>query len=106
MANSCSAMHLVLEGYAKFLREKDLALPKHQPYLVHWVREFLVFARNIQGTVIIRARLAGNAGRGESEVTPPERSPRSRLAEGPSAPLRFPLTRWASSSTRKRSRVA
>ena len=45
MANSCSAMHLVLEGYAKFLREKDLALPKHQPYLVHWVREFLVFAQ-------------------------------------------------------------
>jgi len=28
----------ILEGYASFLREKGLALPKHQPCLVHWVR--------------------------------------------------------------------
>jgi hypothetical protein len=35
----------VLDGYAKFLRYKDLALDKHQPYLVRWLREFLLFAR-------------------------------------------------------------
>jgi hypothetical protein len=34
----------VLDGYAKFLHDKELALPKHQSYLVRWVREFLVFA--------------------------------------------------------------
>jgi hypothetical protein len=32
-------------GYAKFLQYKNLALDKHQPYLVRWVREFLLFAR-------------------------------------------------------------
>jgi hypothetical protein len=37
-------MQAALDGYAKFLREKDLALPKHQPYLVRWVREFLPLA--------------------------------------------------------------
>ncbi len=35
----------VLNNYAKFLREKKLAPPKHQPYLVRWVKEFLHFAR-------------------------------------------------------------
>jgi|GEM_PF-1368280 len=39
----------ILEGYANFLREKELALPKHQPYLVHWVRSFLLFARDHGG---------------------------------------------------------
>ena len=39
MTGSAVRMRAVLEGYAKFLREKDLALPKHQPYLVRWVRE-------------------------------------------------------------------
>ena len=34
----------VLEGYAKFLRDRDLAPPKHQSHLVRWVREFLLFA--------------------------------------------------------------
>ncbi|HPP22317.1 MAG TPA: hypothetical protein PK235_16015 [Phycisphaerae bacterium] len=38
-------MREVLDGYAKFLQEKDLALDKHQPYLVRWVAEFLRFAR-------------------------------------------------------------
>jgi len=42
-------MRAVLDGYAKFLREKDLALPKHQPYLVRWVREFLFFAQGHGG---------------------------------------------------------
>ena len=39
----------ILEGYANFLREKELALSKHQPYLVHWVRSFLLFARDHGG---------------------------------------------------------
>ncbi len=39
----------VLNGYAKFLCEKDLAPPKHQPYLVRWVRDFLLFAQEHGG---------------------------------------------------------
>ena len=39
----------VLEGYAKFLRDRDLAPPKHQPHLVRWVREFLLFAEEHGG---------------------------------------------------------
>ena len=35
----------VLDAYANFLREKGLALPKHQPYLVRWVKDFLLFAK-------------------------------------------------------------
>jgi len=31
------ALESVLEGYASFLRERMLALLKHQPYLVRWV---------------------------------------------------------------------
>ena len=33
-------LQATLNGYAKFLRERDLAFPKHQPYLVRCVREF------------------------------------------------------------------
>ena len=39
----------VLEAYARFLREKELALEKHRPYLVRWVKDFLHFARNYGG---------------------------------------------------------
>lgn len=39
----------MLDGYAKFLKDKNLALDKHQPYLVRWVREFLLFARTHAG---------------------------------------------------------
>jgi hypothetical protein len=35
----------ILDGYANFLREKELALPKRQPYLVRWARDFLLFAK-------------------------------------------------------------
>ena len=45
MADTGDRLQVVLEGYAEFLREKDLALRKHPPYLVRWVREFLHFAR-------------------------------------------------------------
>ena len=39
----------VLDGFAKFLRDKELALPKHRPFLVRWVREFLAFATDHAG---------------------------------------------------------
>jgi len=42
-------LQAVLDGYAKFLRDKKLALPKHQPCLVRWVREFLAFATEHTG---------------------------------------------------------
>ncbi|MFH1998544.1 MAG: integron integrase [Planctomycetota bacterium] len=36
----------VLDGFSKFLRERNLVPPKHRPYLVRWVRAFLVFSRS------------------------------------------------------------
>jgi integron integrase len=39
----------VLEAYASFLREKELALEKHQPYMVRWVKDFLLFAKEHGG---------------------------------------------------------
>jgi len=45
MAERDGHLHEVLGGYAKFLQDKNLALDKQQPYLVRWVREFLLFAR-------------------------------------------------------------
>ena len=39
MADSDDQLAKLLDGYAAFRREKDLALPKHQPYLVRWVRD-------------------------------------------------------------------
>ena len=38
-----------LEGYENILWEKALALPKHQPQLARWVKEFLLFAREHGG---------------------------------------------------------
>jgi hypothetical protein len=35
----------ILDGYANSWQEKKLALPNHLPHLVHWVREFLLFAQ-------------------------------------------------------------
>ena len=37
------------DGYAKFLRDRQLGPPKHRPYLVRWVRQFLLFARQHAG---------------------------------------------------------
>ncbi len=45
MSGADEKLQAVLEGYSNFLREKKLAMPKHQPHLVRWVREFLLFAR-------------------------------------------------------------
>ena len=44
MAKVGKALESVLEGYANFLPERMLAPLKHQPYLVRWVQEFLLFA--------------------------------------------------------------
>ncbi len=49
MAERSERLQAVLDGYAKFLRDKELALPKHQPYLVRWVRELLHFAGEHSG---------------------------------------------------------
>jgi integron integrase len=45
MAEGDERLRTVLDAYANFLCEKKLAVPKHQPYLVRWAREFLLFAR-------------------------------------------------------------
>jgi integron integrase len=45
MSRADEKLNAVLQGYSNFLREGKLALPKHQPHLVRWVREFLLFAR-------------------------------------------------------------
>ena len=66
--DSGGRMQAVLEGYGKFLRDKELALPKHQPYLVRWVREFLLFAQGHGGYTfeqtldLFLAEVGGRAG--------------------------------------------
>jgi integrase len=68
MAEGGERLEAVLEGYAKFLRYKDLALPSHQPYLVRWVRQFLRFAREHAGYTfeqalgLFLAEVGGRAG--------------------------------------------
>jgi hypothetical protein len=39
MAGSGGRLQTVLGDYAKFLRDRQLAIPKHQSYLVRWVRD-------------------------------------------------------------------
>ena len=46
MPNTANDLHGVLDGYSKFLREKDLVPLAHQPHLVRPVREFLLFAES------------------------------------------------------------
>jgi len=66
MAERDGHLHEVLGGYAKFLQDKNLALDKQQPYLVRWVREFLLFARAhgapwSREAVTARSRAGGNS---------------------------------------------
>lgn len=49
MGGSDDRLTEVLDGYGASLREKGLVLAKHQPYLVRWVRDFLLFARGHGG---------------------------------------------------------
>ena len=39
MPGSGDRLKTALDGYARYLKDKDLALPKQQPDLVRWVRE-------------------------------------------------------------------
>ncbi len=49
MSEPSERFRAVLDGFARFLRTRDLALTKHQPHLVRWVREFLLCAREREG---------------------------------------------------------
>lgn len=49
MAERDGQLREVLDGYAKFLQDKNLAMERRQPYHVRWVREFLLFARAAAG---------------------------------------------------------
>jgi len=49
MPGAANKLQEVLDGYSKVLREKDLAPAGHQPHLVRWVREFLVFTMDHRG---------------------------------------------------------
>ena len=39
----------ILAGYANFLLERGLTVPRQRPCLVRWVGEFLLFARRHRG---------------------------------------------------------
>ena len=49
MPGSGEPLQAAMDGYAKFIQEKNLAFQKHQPYLVRWVRDFLLFAQRHSG---------------------------------------------------------
>jgi hypothetical protein len=49
MAGFDERLTRILDECANFLQEKDLALLKHQPYLVRWVKDFLLFAKEHGG---------------------------------------------------------
>jgi hypothetical protein len=69
MSNGDERLRAVLGEYSTFLRDKELVLPKHQPYIVRWVREFLLFARQHDGYTfeqtldLFLAELGDRAGR-------------------------------------------
>ena len=77
MRDPGEGLRTVLDGYAKFLRDKELALPKHQPCLVRCMREFLSCAAHHSGHAIrvsvhmVRRTTSNRAlavGRGPGEV--------------------------------------
>jgi integron integrase len=49
MRSTDDRLQEVLDGYDGFLRDRSLAQPREQPYMVRWVREFLLFARGHGG---------------------------------------------------------
>lgn len=49
MAGFDERLTRILDGYANLLQENDLALLKHRPYLVRWVKDFLLFAKEHGG---------------------------------------------------------
>ncbi len=56
MTEAALKLRAVLDGYANFLKDRQLALPKHRPHLVRWVREFLLFAQAHLGFTFEQAR--------------------------------------------------
>ncbi len=56
MAEAGGRLRSVLGKYANFLRERKLALPKHQSHLVRRVREFLLFAWQQGPSGFVQAR--------------------------------------------------
>ena len=53
MSSGRDRLQAVLDGNANFLLEKDLAPPKHQPYPVHCVRDFLFEQTLVAGESVI-----------------------------------------------------
>jgi hypothetical protein len=49
MLSTTNDLQGVLDGYRNFLQERDFGPTTHQPYVVRWVREFLVFAETHRG---------------------------------------------------------
>ena len=49
MPDSDLPLQSVLDAFGTFLADKHLALQKHRPCMVRWVREFLLFAREHGG---------------------------------------------------------
>jgi len=47
MGSDDSKLESVVDGYANFLKVKDLAKTTHQPHMVRWIGYFLIFG---QGT--------------------------------------------------------
>jgi hypothetical protein len=74
-------LNQVLDGYAAFLKEKELALPKPHPYLVRWVKDFLLFAWDHGGCTfeqmldLFVAAATGDDSRGRSASTRRRSSP-------------------------------
>lgn len=87
MASFDERLTPTLDGYASFLREQGLALPKHRLYLVRWVKDFLLFAKEHTGCTceqklgLFLAGVARSRGNWSSEETinarrkPPDRDP-------------------------------
>ena len=69
MSDPGERLPTVLDGHANFLRNKELALPKHQPYLFRWMREFLASQRIIprQPSAFPHTWLANSANRDRRE---------------------------------------
>jgi len=75
-------LQAALDGYAKFLQQKDLALPKHQPYRVRWVREFLLFAQGHGGYTFEQTLGMFLAEVGRRAGVEPWQIPPARIAPG------------------------
>ena len=57
MRETSHRLRAVLDGYAEFLRERDLVVPKQRSYVLRQVREFLLTAqpsRRVFGTANLR----------------------------------------------------